>query len=167
MVARSLRFRGFSGFLMVLMVWNVIPARQSIRGLRQLSPTKLTSVSARQSAWVFSDENGQRIVQTDNESYESTTTGHLWDETNPSTPCWICSISADAWTGQQKPRWPFSLRRPTVHLHPPPNPTPSPQPCINTPRPVSNCLLSLRHSYLQAPGCHCWDDILNAKWYGI
>lgn len=132
-----------------------------------LPPSWPVRVHDRVCAWVFSDENGQRIVQTDNESDESTTTGHLQDETNPITPCWIFSISfvLIAAMHEQNPGYLF-----VQASVPPPNPlqpAPSPQPRVNTPMPVSNCLLSLRHSYLQAPGCHCWDDLLNAKWYGV
>lgn len=93
-------FSGFSGFLMVLMVWNVIPVRQSIRGLRQWSPTKLPSVVVEE-RWREKDivrqcmyskcvcvgkcfcgcndvdgPNWMYVVQTANESCDSTITGY-------------------------------------------------------------------------------------------
>lgn len=166
MLARSLRFRGFSGFLMVLMVWNVIPVRQSIRGLRQRSPTELTS------AWVHDGVCACLVMRMDRElskqimSYESTTAGHLQEETNPITPCWIFSIGfilIAAMHELHNKNARYFFIQPSAHASPPL----SPHPHVNTPMPVSNCLLSLRHSYLQAPGCHCRDDLLNAKWYGV
>lgn len=111
MLARSLRFRGFSGFLMVLMVWNVIPVRQSIRGLRQRSPTELTSAWVHDGVCVrvcaFSDENGQRIVQTDNELwvnyYRPFTGGDKPNHPLLNFLYWLHPNSSDAWTAQQKP----------------------------------------------------------------
>ncbi len=99
-------FSGFSGFLMVLMVWNVIPGRQSIRGgsdndlppsspvcecKRERQREKLcvsictVNVCVCVCVCVCNDVDGQNIVQTDNESCESTITGH-YRKPNPILP---------------------------------------------------------------------------------
>lgn len=104
-------FSGFSGFLMVLMVWNVIPGRQSIRGGsdNDLPPSSPVCKCKRETkgeivrqymyskcviVCVCNDVDGQNIVQTDNESCESTIKGH-YRKTKPNLSIrWVTSLVA-------------------------------------------------------------------------
>lgn len=152
-------FSGFSGFLMVLMVWNLISGRQSIRGLRQWSPTNLTSVWVQKGGRAFYDVNGQNIVQTDNETYESTIIG------KKQTIIFGLHFMRLVHPHEQNPLQlpPFTwmnlhnlLFQSSLHWH------------RNTPMSVSTHLLpdiQLFADASQWPESHWCDDLLNGKWY--